>query len=184
MTTFVGLNLLQKAMDFLELVKTRRAVRKYLPKEVENEKIDYIMECARLAPSACNNQPWFFYIVRSDEAKDIVNKSYPRNWMIDNPAPVYIIACGDKNQSWKRSHDQKDHADIDIAIAFEHICLAAAEKGLGTCWICHFDTEITREMLKLPENMIPIAITPVGYFEESEVGKSSRKPMEDICSTI
>ena len=171
-------------MEFLELVKKRHSVRKYLAKEVEKEVIDYILECARLAPSAGNNQPWFFYIAKSEEAIEIVKKSYSRNWVIDGSAPVYIIACGDKSQSWKRSYDKKDHVNIDIAIAFEHICLAAADKGLGTCWICHFDPSVVKEKLNLPENMIPIAITPLGYPDEIEIIKSSRKPMEIISLTI
>ena len=171
-------------MNFLDLVKTRRSVRQYLPREVESEKLDYIMECARQAPSAANFQPWIFFLVQSDQARNVVKQSYPRNWFLSHPAPVLIIACGDKNQSWKRSHDQKDHADIDVAIAFEHFCLAAAEQGLGTCWICHFDPTIIQKGLNLPENLVPIAITPLGYPDENNDKRTSRKAGEEIFKKI
>ena len=171
-------------MDFLELAKKRYSVRKYLPREVEPEKLDYIMECARLAPSAHNFQPWFFYIIKSDEAKEAVKNTYQRNWITSSPPPVFILACSNNDQSWKREFDYKDHGDIDIAIAFEHICLAATEKGLGTCWICNFDPSIIKELLKLPENMTPIAITPIGYIDESEAKKHPRKSTDEIMTVL
>jgi nitroreductase len=171
-------------MNFLDLVKTRRSVRQYLPGEVESEKLDYILECARLAPSAANFQPWIFFLAKSDQAREVVKQSYPRNWLLSHPAPVFIVACGDKSQSWKRSYDQKDHGDIDVAIAFEHFCLAAAEQGLGTCWICHFDAAIIQKGLNLPENLVPIAITPLGYPDENNIKKTTRKAGEELFREI
>jgi nitroreductase len=170
--------------DFLDLVKKRRSVRQYLPKEVESEKLDYILECTRLAPSAANLQPLVFFLVTSEQARAAVEQSYPRNWFISYPAPVFIVACSDKDQSWKRSYDQKDHGEIDVAIAFEHLCLAAAEQGLGTCWICHFDCETLRKGLDLPDNLVPIAITPLGYPDESNPKRTLRKTKEEIFRKI
>lgn len=171
-------------MNLLEIIQTRRSIRKYQSTEVEQEKLDYIIECARLAPSAVNFQPWQFYIVKSQEAKENLFECYHNKWFSTNPAPVFIIACGDKSASWKRKSDAKDHLDIDIAIAFEHICLAATEQGLGTCWVCNFDVEKVISMLDLPENMIPVAITPLGYPEVEEVKKTPRKTKEEICVEI
>jgi len=177
-------NLRSIEMNFLDLAKTRRSVRQYLPREVEAEKLDYILDCARLAPSAVNFQPWIFFLAKSDHAKEVVKQSYPRDWLLSYPAPVFIIACRDKYQSWKRSYDQKDHGDIDVAIAFEHLCLAAAEQGLGTCWVCHFNTTIIQEGLDLPENLVPVAITPLGYPDESNPKRTPRKPKEAVFKEI
>lgn len=111
-------------MSFLELARKRCSIRKYAPKNVEQEKIDYILEAARLAPSAVNYQPWYFVWVQSAEGKAKLQECYPREWF--KQAPYYLIVCGDHQQSWKRG-DHKDHMDIDTAIATEHICLAATE---------------------------------------------------------
>ena len=111
-------------MSFLELARKRCSIRKYAPKNVEQEKIDYILEAARLAPSAVNYQPWYFVWVQSAEGKAKLQECYPREWF--KQAPYYLIVCGDHQQSWKRG-DHKDHMDIDTAIATEHICLAAKD---------------------------------------------------------
>jgi len=97
---------------------------------------------------------------------------------------VYIVACTDTALSWKRSFDGKDHADIDIAIAVEHICLAAAEQGLGTCWVCNFDTQKCSELLRLPENIHPAVIIPVGYTTQSISRNPIRKSNEEIIKII
>ena len=144
-------------MSFLELARKRCSIRKYAPKNVEQEKIDYILEAARLAPSAVNYQPWYFVWVQSAEGKAKLQECYPREWF--KQAPYYLIVCGDHQQSWKRG-DHKDHMDIDAAIATEHICLAAAEQGLGTCWVCNFDTELCRKHFKIPEMIFKIVLFP------------------------
>lgn len=96
-------------MSFLELARKRCSIRKYAPKNVEQEKIDYILEAARLAPSAVNYQPWYFVWVQSAEGKAKLQECYPREWF--KQAPYYLIVCGDHQQSWKRG-DHKDHMDI------------------------------------------------------------------------
>ena len=167
-------------MSFLELARKRCSIRKYAPKNVEQEKIDYILEAARLAPSAVNYQPWYFVWVQSAEGKAKLQECYPREWF--KQAPYYLIVCGDHQQSWKRG-DHKDHMDIDTAFATEHICLAAAEQGLGTCWVCNFDTELCRKHFKIPETIEPVVLIPFGYpsdpalFDETP---KKRKPIEEI----
>lgn len=115
-------------MNFLELVKARYSARKYANRPVEAEKLDYIMECVRFAPSAVNFQPWRFRIVTDEAVLKALYSCYKREWLAT--APCIIVACVDHNESWHRRADNKDHADIDIAIAVEHLCLAAAEQGL------------------------------------------------------
>ena len=91
--------------------------------------------------------------------------------------------CADKDQSWKRKVDMKDFADVDVAIATEHLCLAATEQGLGTCWVCNFDPKTLNDNFSLPENIEPIAIISVGYPANAEHWKQiekTRKPIEEI----
>ena len=165
-------------MNFLELVKMRHSVRSYQPQQVEKEKLDYIMECVRLAPSAVNYQPWHFYIIDQPEQLSAIKTAYPREWM--QSAPCIIVACTDHNESWHRKIDNKDHADIDIAIAVEHLCLAAAEQGLGTCWVCNFDPSVCREVLSLEDHIEPTVMIPIGYAEEGTAAEKKRKTMEEI----
>ena len=89
------------------------------------------------------------------------------------------MACVDHNESWHRRVDNKDHADIDIAIAVEHLCLAATEQGLGTCWVCNFDASQCSEILELPGNLEPAVLIPIGYAED-EVTEKKRKSLNEI----
>jgi nitroreductase len=169
-------------MTFLELVKSRISIRQYLPKKIEDDKLAYILECARFAPSAANYQPWQFLIIRNGDVKRLVQECYQAKWFTE--APVYIVACGDTAQSWKRSFDGKDHADIDVAIVVEHICLAAAEQGLGTCWVCNFDAQKCSELLKLPANIHPVALIPIGYTTQEISRNPHRKSNDEIIKII
>jgi len=169
-------------MNLLELISERRSVREYLPDNIEQEKIDYLMECARLAPSAANFQPWKFLMVTNPQTKALLQKCYPAKWFTS--APMYIVALGDSNRSWKRDYDGKDYYDVDVAIALEHIVLAAVEKELGTCWVCHFNADMCRELLNLPENEIPVAILTVGYPAKKSERVTNRKPISEIIETI
>ncbi|MFV0535975.1 MAG: nitroreductase family protein [Dysgonomonas sp.] len=168
-------------MQLKNLIESRYSVRAYLPNVVEREKIDYILECARLSPSACNLQPWKFYIITDPVLKQKVEESYNREWF--KSAPIHIIVCKDTSTSWKRTAtDGKDFSDVDAAIAAEHICLATAEQGLGTCWICNFNPDILNKALDLPPHIEAIAIFPIGYVnEEKSISPSKvRKPLTDI----
>ena len=171
-------------MKLDEIIQLRRSVRKFKDQSVDKEFIDEIIESARLAPSAVNFQPWKFYICRSEEAKKIVRQSYPREWF--NSAPLYILACGDHQQSWKRSCDGKDHLDIDIAIAVEHMVLKINELGLGTCWVCNFNPRVIQEKMALREGLEPVVLLPLGYpqVEETDGGNKKRKSLKEITEWI
>jgi nitroreductase len=169
-------------MTFLELVKRRISIRQFDSKMVEDDKLAYILECARLAPSAANYQPWQFLVIRNDDVKRLIQECYHAEWFTE--APVYIVACADTAQSWKRKYDSKDHADIDVAIAVEHICLAAVEQGLGTCWVCNFDAQKCAELLNLPANIHPVAIIPIGYTAQKESRNPHRKANDEIIKII
>lgn len=163
-------------MDFLELVKSRYSCRDYQPRDVENEKLEYIMECVRYAPSAVNRQPWRFRIIKEDNDKASVQQCYNREWF--NTAPLYILASVLHDEEWVRA-DGKHHGDIDIAIAVEHLCLAATAQGLGTCWVCNFDAALCKQLFSLPENEEPAVIIPIGYPAVPPTEKK-RKPIGDI----
>lgn len=171
-------------MKLDEIIQLRRSIRKFKDQSVDKDVVDKIIESARLAPSAVNFQPWKFYICRSEEVKKVVRQSYPREWF--NKAPLYILACGDHQQSWKRPCDGKDCLDIDIAIAVEHMVLKITELGLGTCWVCNFNPQIIKEGLQLSENMEPIVLLPVGYPEnvDPDSRNMKRKSPEEITKWV
>lgn len=166
------------SMNFLDLVKKRYSVRSYLPRAIEADKMNYIMECVRLAPSAVNYQPWHFSIVTDAEKLAALKSTYPREWI--QTASCIIVACTDHQEAWHRKMDGKDHADVDIAIAVEHLCLAAAEQGLGTCWVCNFDASRCKEVLSLPESWEPAVLIPIGYATEEAVPEKRRKTLNEI----
>lgn len=167
-------------MTFNEIAKKRYSLRSFDSRPVEKDKIIYILEAARLSPSACNLQPYHFIVVTDKEVRKRIIETYPREWMKN--APVIIVACGDHSTSWKRK-DGKDHCDVDVAIAVEHMALAAAELGLGTCWVCAFDADKCHEALNLPENMEPIALMPLGYpTEDNIIPEKRRKNLDEIVS--
>lgn len=165
-------------MKFLDLVKARYSVRSYEMRPVEQEKLDYILECVRLAPSAVNFQPWRFAIVTDPEKLAALKTAYAREWI--QTAPCMIVACGNHDEAWHRKADGKDHTDVDVSIAVEHLCLAATEQGLGTCWVCNFDTDRCREVMSLPENLEPVALIPIGYPTDSAVPEKKRKSLDEI----
>ncbi|MDE6634673.1 MAG: nitroreductase family protein [Bacteroidaceae bacterium] len=163
-------------MDFLELVRNRYSCRAYKTLSVEKEKLDYIMECVRLAPSAVNKQPWHFRIVSNEEKKAKMQQCYNREWF--KTAPLYVIASVRHDEEWVRA-DDKHHGDIDVAIAVEHLCLAATEQGLATCWVCNFNTVLCKELFGLSEDEEPTVIIPIGYADD-EPKEKMRKAIHEI----
>lgn len=170
-------------MTFEELAKKRFSVRAYSDEPVSDEQLNYVLECARIAPSAVNRQPWHFYVARSAEARAKVQQTYHNEWF--KTAPLYIVVTILHDQSWHRANDQKDHGDIDIAIATEHICLAAAEVGLGTCWVCNFDAKLCHELLHLPENEEAAVLIPLGHLAADAAPRpTTRKPLSETVTEL
>ena len=160
----------------IDIVQSRYSCRSYLDKPVEEEKVAYLKECMRLAPSAVNRQPWKFRIVRSREGREKLQSCYARPWF--GEAPLYVLASLLHEQEWVRA-DGKPHGNIDVAIAVEHLCLAAAEQGLGTCWVCNFDAERCHQLFEMPETEEPVAIIPIGYPAAAQPPRQ-RKAAEEI----
>ena len=167
-------------MNFLELACRRCSVRQYSDRAVEPEKMDYVLEAARLAPSAVNKQPWRILLIESEEKRQQLQNCYDREWF--KQAPLYLIICGNHVESWKRAEDGKDHVDVDVAILTEHLCLAAAEQGLGTCWVCNFNVARCKQLFDLPDDLEPIVLLPIGYPVEKSAfaGEKKRKALTEI----
>ena len=163
-------------MDFLELVKKRYSCRNYQPTSIEKEKLDYIIACVRFAPSAVNKQPWAFRIISNKEEKEKLRQCYDREWFAT--APVMVIASILHDEEWVRA-DGKHHGNIDVSIAVEHLCLAATEQGLATCWVCNFDAEKCKNLFGMQENEEPAVLIPIGYANDQPKEKK-RKPLEEI----
>ncbi len=168
-------------MSFLELAKQRFSVRSYKPDPVSKKDLHYVLEAGRIAPSAVNYQPWKFLVFKDRKNLEGIYDLYHREWF--NQAPLVIILLADHSESWHRTADGKDHADIDVAIAADHMTLAAAEIGLGTCWICNFDKEKTVKHLKLPDHLEPVVFLPLGYpasTPELNRHDSKRKSFDEV----
>lgn len=166
----------------LELSGARFSARKYTNEAVSKQDLDYILECVRLAPSACNRQPWKFILVKSEEAKTKLRECYNRDWF--TTAPMYIICMKNQEENWIRKDDDKAHGDIDLAIATEHLCLAAAERGLGTCWVCNYDVAKMKEYFPV-EDFEAVAIIPIGHIaDDCPRAEKKRKDLSDIFYEI
>jgi nitroreductase len=123
-----------------------------------------------------NKQPWVFRIISNKEEKEKLRQCYDREWFAT--APTYIMASILHDEEWVRA-DGKHHGNIDIAIAVEHLCLAAAEQGLGTCWVCNFDVEKCTQLFRIPSNEEVAVLIPIGYAAD-EAKEKKRKSTTDI----
>jgi nitroreductase len=162
--------------NFLELAEKRCSVRAYKPETVPEELLQQVLEAGRLAPSACNKQPWRFIVVRSETGRRALGAAYAREWFWK--APVVIAVCILPKEAWVRSYDGKNYAMVDGALAMDHITLAAAGLGLGTCWIGAFDPAAVHEILGLPDGVEVVGMTPLGFPEvEANPRVRSRRPL-------
>jgi nitroreductase len=163
-------------MDFLELARKRYSVRSYKRDPVEKEKLERILEAARLAPTAVNIQPFQLLVIYTAGRETELLQIYERKWFVQ--PPIVICACGIPAKSWVR-RDGKNYNDVDVAIVMDHLILSATAEGLGTCWIAAFNPVAAKEVLRLPEEVEPIAFTPLGYAADSPPVKK-RKPLSEL----
>ncbi len=163
-------------MEFTELIRKRYSVRAYKPDPVEEEKLEQVLEAMRLAPTAANRQPFQFILIHTKGREADLKRIYHRGWFVQ--APLIICACGVPAQNWVR-RDDKNYNDVDVAIAMDHLILAATNLGLGTCWIAAFDPAAAREMLGLPDGVEPVAFTPLGYPAD-QPGPKRRKALSEL----
>lgn len=164
-------------MNFQALIRARYSVRAYKPDPVEDDKLTRILEAARLAPTAANRQAFRVIVIETAERKADLRRIYGRDWFVQ--APLVLCVCAVLSEAWVRKADGWNAAEVDATIAMTHIVLAAAEEGLGTCWIAAFDPAAAREALGLPPSVIPCAFTPLGYPADSAVFKK-RLPLDEL----
>jgi nitroreductase len=163
-------------MDFSTLIERRYSVRAYKPDPIGDEKLRKVLEAARLAPTATNRQAFQFVVVHTAGREDELKRIYNKDWFVQ--APVVICACGIPADNWVRK-DGKNYNDVDVAIAMDHLILAATDEGLGSCWIGAFDAQSCREVLGLPDGVEPIAFTPLGYPADEPKPKK-RKGLSEL----
>lgn len=174
-------------MNFLKLVKSRQSDRAYdSNRPVEVEKLDYILEAVRLAPSACNAQPWRFIVVNDpalvkETASCVVDKALGMNHFAYQ-APVFIVVLEESanlTSTLGSTVKQKHFPHMDLGIATAHLTLAAAEQGLGTCIVGWFNEKKLRSVLDIPSSKRPILVITMGYSTQT-LREKKRKKMEDI----
>lgn len=174
--------------SFLQLIQSRRSVRKYLDQPVEREKILHCIEAARLAPSAENVQPWRFIIIDDPAQKDeFSNQAFsgiysPTHFAAKAPVIIVMLAKPDILANRIGKQIQGIHFYfIDSGIAGEHLVLQAAELGLGTCWIGWFNTKKVRKFFNIPRSYQIISLISMGYPEEMKTGGHKRLPVPEIA---
>ena len=166
-------------MEFINLAEDRYALRKFSTKAVEKEKLDLVLKAGSLAPTACNYQPQRILVIESEDARSKLKKCTRFHF----DAPIALLVCYDKTVSWKRNFDGKDSGDIDASIVATHLMLQAAELGLGTTWVGHFDPAAIKNEFSLPDSIVPVALLPLGYPAEDAGPNAqlhfSRKPIDE-----
>ncbi len=165
-------------MDFQTLVHHRYSVRDYKPETIDPEFLNLILSAAQYAPTAANRQPFRLIVLQTEGKREQLRKIYDRDWFVN--APIVICACGIPKQGWVRA-DGKSYLDVDIAIVMDHLSLAAADLGLGTCWVASFDVGEARELLQIPPFAVPIVFMSLGYPADV-ASEKERKPLSDLVS--
>jgi nitroreductase len=163
-------------MKFWEVIEKRYSVRGYKPDPVEDEKLERVLEAARIAPTAANRQPFGLIVIRTRGREEELHGIYRKPWF--SQPPLVICAVGLDQQGWVR-RDGKSYVDVDVAIVMDHLILAAMNEGLGTCWVGDFDADAARRVLGLPDGVEPIAFTPLGY-PDKEPRPTKRKPLSEL----
>jgi len=149
-------------MDFYDVVKTRRSVRSYKLEPISDDVLNRVLNAARIAPSGGNRQPARFILVKDKERKqELVPLCNGQKFIAQ--APIVVIACGQDIQINRGGYMGKLCMLIDVAIAVDHLTLAARAEGLGTCWIGSFKNNAIKQFLKIPETHQVVALTPLGY---------------------
>ena len=179
-----------KSMDFLDLVRQRRSVRSYDPgRIVEREKLDRCIEALRLAPSACNAQPWKLVVVDDPALKEAMSSAAISTLLGFNKftrqAPIIIAVVREEpNLTSKIGTVLKDkpYTLMDVGIAVEHFCLQATAEGLVTCIMGWFDEDKVKQLLNIPKKKRVELLVSLGYAAKEEIRQKIRKTTEEICS--
>ncbi len=163
-------------MEFSKLIAERYSVRAYRPDPVPDEVLHRVLEAARLAPTAANRQPVQIIVIHTAGREAELKRMYKAPWF--SQAPLVVCVCAQPDAAWTRS-DGLNYGLVDATIVMDHLILAAADAGLGTCWVAAFDPAAVREVLGLPAGVEPVAFTPLGYPADKPRPKQ-RKPLSEL----
>jgi len=166
-------------MEFIDVVRKRRSIRAYKPDPVSDEDLEFLLEAARLAPSWKNMQCWEYVVVKDEKSRIKIAESRPqsKDWLVQ--APVIVVVCAEPQNSGRV--EGKDYYMTDTSVSFEHLILAARDRGLGTCWVGEFDENKVKEALDIPENVRVVAFTPIGHPAQEKGEVHKRKPLQEFC---
>jgi nitroreductase len=164
-------------MDIYELIRTRKSVRSYQNRSVEQEKLDRLMEAARMAPSASNRQEWRFVVVTDPEQREKLAAAASNQRFVAEAAVV--IACCAKSDGHIMKCGLPSYP-IDVSIAIDHITLAATAEGLGTCWIGAFDQEAVKKLLGIPDEVKVVQLLTLGYPVDPSAVSKRRLELDEI----
>lgn len=164
-------------MNVSEAIKTRKSVRAYISKPVEQEKLLKVLEAARLAPSAGNRQEWRIIVVTNEELRSELADKATRHKFIGD-APIILVCCAE-DVDYVMPCGLKSFP-IDLAIAIDHMTLAAVEEGLGTCWIGGFDETAVKGILGIPKAVRVVELLPLGYPVDGSPVSKNRLPLSQI----
>lgn len=169
-------------MEIYEAIRKRRSVRKYLNREIPQEVLDRVLNAGRLAPSAVNLQPWRFIVVRDPVTqRALVESTRGGKHRHIGMADVALVACGNERDCYQKQGDYMKTFAIDVAIALDHIMLAAAAEGLGTCWIGAFNERRVKDLLDIPDPWRVVGMTPLGYPAETPAFNDRKALSEIVC---
>ncbi len=165
-------------MNFDQLLHKRYSCRHYSPDPIDEDQFNQVLEAARLAPTAANRQPFQIIIIRTAGNEEALGRVYHREWFTQ--PPIILCVVSQPEEGWKRKkYDDQSYAVVDASIVMDHITLQAADLGLGTCWIGDFNPQEAREFLQLPDDVEPVAFTPLGIPLDEPTPKK-RKNLADL----
>ncbi len=168
-------------MEFNEVIRTRRSIRKYSQKSIADDVLKKVLEGIRIAPSGSNRQPWKFIVIKNHQTKE---KLVPacRDQKFIAEAPVIIVACSLPIESNRGNYMKEFSVVVDVSIAIDHLMLAARNEGLGTCWIGAYDNDTVKGILGIPNEVNVVALVPLGYPADDDVfvPVEKRKSMEEV----
>jgi len=154
-------------MDVIEAIKTRRSIRSYEKESISDEDLNKILEAATWAPSAGNLNPWEFIVVKDEENKRKLSEAALEQYFISE-APVVVVVCANvtRTSSIYGERGRRLYCIQDCAAATQNLLLAAHSLGYGACWVGAFNDSEVAKLLKLPSNVVPLAIVPIGKPKE------------------
>lgn len=165
-------------MNIYDLIAKRRSIRKYEDRRIEDDKLERVLNAARLAPSGKNVQAWKFIVVRDQKIKEqLVPACKGQKFMAQADAAIAVVV--NEEEVYQGHGNYMTSFAVDGAIALDHLTLAATYEGLGTCWIGAFDEEQVREILEVPRPYRIVALTPLGY-PAHEGRDRGRKSLEEV----